>query len=381
VSPVSRIFRLLQEGCESGVYPGAVAAFHFRNRDFLLAAGFRSLFPEREPNDESTLYDLASLTKPLATTLAVMKLLYEARLSLSTTLGSIFPEDLFLPPDKGPQKAYDLWKKITLRELLSHSAGFPAYRPYFKDLPYPPGRKNQRALLQAILAEEPVYPPGSNQLYSDLGFFLLGTVVEKVSGRPLDRLTEEIYGQFIPKEAGELVFRPLKKGIPRERLAPTEKCPFRRKVLRGEVHDENTWMIGGVSGTAGLFGTAKAVLFLLKRLLWAYHGEEERAFLNRDLLRTFWDYRRGAGTWALGFDRPSPRGSCAGPFFSRKALGHLGYTGTSFWLDPDSGRIAVLLTNRVHPSRKNQKIKTFRPRFYTEVALFDFNLKFCSALG
>ncbi len=354
-----RIWALLREGVERGVFPGAVASIRTPEKSYILAVGFRALLPEREDNDETTLYDLASLTKPLATTLALMKLVSRGRLSLEDPLERFFPEEVF---------GVSLYRKVTLREVLSHAAGFPAWRPYFKELQRWPLGRRREVLLRLILFEPPVYPPGERELYSDLGFFVLGEVVTRVAGLPFEEYVEGLFREIVPEVSRELVFRPSLKGFPRERIAPTEICPFTRKWLRGEVHDENTRVLGGVSGTAGLFGTVRAVASLLERLLRAYHGEEV-GFLNRDLVRAFWSPRRFRGTWALGFDRPSPGRSSAGPFFPPSALGHLGYTGCAFWLVPETGLVAILLTNRVHPSRENQKIRAFRPRFFSEVAV------------
>jgi len=352
-----RLLDLLKGGVARGVFPGAVAAIHFEGRDYFLAAGFRALVPRKEFNDEETLYDLASLTKPLATILVALKLLSRGRVTLETRLGEIYPEEFF------GEKTY---LRVSVRELLAHAAGLPDWRPYYRELAgLSPGLRRQ-ALLRAVLSEPPVYPPGRGELYSDLGFFLLGDLLERLSGRPLEVLFAEALSEVAPETAEELLFRPLAHGFSRERIAPTEICPFRRRLLRGEVHDENTWVLGGVSGTAGLFGTARGVLALLRACLEAYHGTP-RGFLTPDLVRSFWDYRHPYGVRALGFDRPSGSGSSAGPFFPRSALGHLGYTGCAFWMAPQEGLIAVLLTNRVHPTRKNRLIQAFRPRFFSEL--------------
>ncbi len=354
-----RIWALLREGVERGVFPGAVASIRTSERSYILAVGFRALYPEREDNDETTLYDLASLTKPLATTLALMKLVSQGRLSLEDPLERFFPEEVF---------GVSLYRKVTLRKVLSHAAGFPAWRPYFKELQRWPLGRRREVLLRLILSEPPAYTPGEKELYSDLGFFVLGEVVTRVAGLPFEEYVEGLFREIVPEVSRELLFRPSLKGFPRERIAPTEICPFTSRWLRGEVHDENTRILGGVSGTAGLFGTARAVTRLLEGLLEAWQ-DRGRAFLTRDLLRLFWSSRRFCGTWALGFDRPSPRGSSAGPFFPSTALGHLGYTGCAFWLVPETGLVAVLLTNRVHPSRENRKVRAFRPRFFSEVAV------------
>ncbi|MBX6422336.1 serine hydrolase [Thermosulfurimonas sp. F29] len=353
---LGRIWALLREGVERGVFPGAVAAIFLPGSLYLSAAGWRALYSHREPNDTETLYDLASLTKPLATTLALMKLRAEGRISLSAPLKCFFPEEFF---------GNDTFREISLREVLSHGAGFPAWRPYFRKLQERPLRERREALVRLILSETQAYQPGERELYSDLGFFLLGEVIVRITRTPLERYVENVYGELgIP----ELLFRPLHKGIPRERIAPTEFLPSAGVFLRGEVHDENTRALGGVSGTAGLFGTARGVARLLSVFLEVWQGGK-RGFLTRELLEEFWCFRRPGGTWALGFDRPSPTGSSAGPLFPRRALGHLGYTGCAFWLVPEEGWGAVLLTNRVHPSRENRRIRSFRPRFFSEVAI------------
>ncbi|QJA05947.1 beta-lactamase family protein [Thermosulfurimonas marina] len=348
---------LLKEAVSRGVFPGAVAAIHFQGRDYFFAAGFRALVPEREFNDSGTFYDLASLTKPLSTTLVTLKLLAEGRLGLETPLKGLYPGEFF------GEKAY---RKVTVRELLAHTAGFPDWRPYYQDLAGLPFAQRRPALLRAILSEPPVYPPARGELYSDLGFFLLGDLLERRAGKKLEALFEEALLEVAPETAGEILFRPLEHGLPREKIAPTEICPFRKRLLRGEVHDENTWVLGGVSGTAGLFGTTRGVLGLLKAFLEVYHGRP-RGFLTPELLRTFWDYRHPYGVRALGFDRPSGGASSAGPSWPRKGLGHLGYTGCAFWIAPEETLIAVLLTNRVHPTRKNRLLQGFRPRFFNEV--------------
>ncbi len=355
-----RLWNLLREGVEREVFPGAVAALYRNDRYYILSVGWRATFPRYEPNEEDTFYDLASLTKPLATTLVVMKLVSEGRLSLEHTLARFFPKDWFKE---------SFWQRATLRDLLSHSAGLPAWRPYYRNLLSLSPSERKIFLWREILTERPSEENLRRGTYSDLGFFLLQAVIERVSERSLEENFDRVYRELFPGCSPGLLFRPLSFGIPVERIAPTERCPFRRCVLRGEVHDENTWALGGVSGAAGLFGTAQAVRDLLVRMLRAYQGEEEPVFLNRDLVRTFWDYRSSRNGRALGFDQPSSQGSSAGPFFSRRSVGHLGFTGTSFWVDPERDLVAVLLSNRVHPFRNNEKLRAFRVRFYTEAAL------------
>ncbi len=327
-----------------GVFPGAVLALWHQGKTYLEAFGWRSLVPQKETNHEDTLYDLASLTKPLVTTLITLRLIHHGRLALDErpweTLGG--------PP---------WFKEVRVFHLLAHQAGFPAHRPYFARLVTYPREKRPFLLTQWILAEPPAYPVGYKEVYSDLGFYLLGRLLEEKTGKGLDQLFFESLKELFEKSP-PLLFRPRGQCL-RQEIAPTEICPWRGKLLRGEVHDENTWAVGGVAGQAGLFGTAQAVLRLLVLWLEAYRGQSH-AFLTPDLVQTFWDWGR-PGQRALGFDRPSPQGSSAGEFISPRAVGHLGFTGTSFWIDLERDLIMVLLSNRVHPHRKNEKIRAFRP--------------------
>ncbi len=345
---------MLARGVREKVFPGGVLAIWHEGRLFSEAFGWQEFLPQPCKATRETCYDLASLTKPLVTTLCIMRLVEEGRLSLAQTL-----EEFFLVP---------FWLAgVSLVELLSHSAGFPAHRPYFARLITYPLKDRPRLLETWIIKEPLAYPPGKKHLYSDLGFFLLGRLVEKVTRKTLDQYFEETL-ELLEISGKKLLFRPL-KDIPAERIAATEVCPWRGKLLKGEVHDENAWVVGGVAGHAGLFGTAGAVMNLLLKMLSAYRGEE-KAFLSRPLLREFWDWRSPlGGTWALGFDRPSQEGSSAGERFSRQALGHLGFTGTSFWLDPQRDLIVVFLTNRVHLGREPNRLRAFRP------ALHDLVLK------
>ncbi len=328
-----------------GVFPGAVLALWYQGKTYLEAFGWRSIKPQLETNHEDTLYDLASLTKPLATTLITLHLIHRGLLELEErpweTLGG--------PP---------WFKEVRVFHLLTHQAGFPAHRPYFARLVTYPAEKRPLLLTQWILAEPPAYPVGYKELYSDLGFYVLGRLLEEKTGQRLDQLFAESLEELFGKAPAPLLFNPRGQWL-RQDIAPTEFCPWRGKLLRGEVHDENTWAVGGVAGQAGLFGTAQAVLKLLFLWFEAYQGQR-RGFLIPDLVKTFWNW--GApGKRALGFDRPSPKGSSAGELISARAVGHLGFTGTSFWIDLEKELIVVLLSNRVHPHRGNEKIRAFRP--------------------
>lgn len=313
-------------------------------------------YSQKNPIDESTVYDLASLTKPLSTTLAILVLLKEGRIQLSDRISTIFPQtqDSFL-------------HHVSIQDLLSHCAGFPAHKPYYLEIERCSKEKRKEALLRLLAAEPPAYEPGSASLYSDLGFMLLGLTVEKISGLELDcffreriaaplGLTEKIFYGRVGRENAKKIY------------APTEDCSYRKRVLCDEVSDENAHALGGVAGHAGLFGTLVGVLEMGVHLLDQWQGREEHPnYRARDLGQFLTRQDIPGSTWALGFDTPSSTGSSGGRYLAPTSVGHLGFTGTSFWIDPTHDLVIVLLSNRVHPSRENSRIKQFRPLFHETV--------------
>jgi len=346
----SDVHQLMQQALDEGVFPGAVL-LAARNSDIFLhqAWGVADLSSGR-PVTVDTVYDLASLTKPLATTLAMMRLIQTGRLTLGTPLGPM------LPVMADTAKA-----GVTLRQLLSHCSGWPAWQPYFEQLRQHPEEDRRPRLAQMLAAEPLVATPGSATLYSDLDYLALGLVVENISGVRLDRFVRrELYQ---PLGIDDLFFNPLDAPSRPRDYAATERCPWRGGVLSGAVHDDNAYVLNGVAGHAGLFGTARAVFTLLQALLSAYRGEADSDLLAPDLVRAFWR-RSGDSGWTLGFDTPSVQDSSSGACFSPNSVGHLGFTGTSFWMDLDRRITIILLTNRVHPVRSNEKIRAFRPRIH-----------------
>jgi CubicO group peptidase (beta-lactamase class C family) len=269
------------------------------------------------------------------------------QIHLTDTLGTLLPA--FVPSEAS---------RISVRSLLTHQSGFPAYRPFYKYLQYLPLRYRRKALRNMLVREPLVYPAGKKPVYSDIGFMILAWVVEVVSGQRLDHfLKSEIYE---PLGLEDLFFPGVGGGLKPDRFAATEKCPWRRMLLQGVVHDENAFVVGGIEGHAGLFGTAEAVYRLLHELSRAYHAFSNNRIIPGRLVHCFLK-RRPDAQRALGFDVPSfPQSSC-GRYFSNETVGHLGFTGTSFWMDPVQEVIVILLTNRVHPDRNNVQIKAFRP--------------------
>jgi CubicO group peptidase (beta-lactamase class C family) len=265
---------------------------------------------------------------------------------------------------------------VTLRQLTTHTGGFKAWHPLYEMLspasPEDPGRAAEARCAQAarcILAQPLAYPPGTQVRYSDLGFILLGCLLERQYGQPLSTLFLDKVAR--PLGLAPIAYRPLGGSSPLpdrpDAYAATEACGWRGRVLVGEVDDENAWALGGVAGHAGLFATAKAVWQFAQALLDTAVGR--RSWLPPELLLQSWQRRPSpdGSTRAIGWDTPSAVGSTAGDYFSPRSIGHLGFTGTSLWIDPDHDVIVVLCTNRVHPSREATGIQRLRPEVHNLV--------------
>ena len=354
----------LQSAVGDGVFPGAQLAVRLRGELRCVAvAGQLSSEPPGLPVQPTTIYDLASLTKPLATATSVLLLMQRAKVALEDPVQQVLAELEGAPIGQA-----------TVRDLLTHRSGLPGWRPFYERLnaqgivPGLPGvQPAKQYVLHMIRDERLIYARGERRVYSDLGFMLLGFLVERLSGMALDLWCEEAIVR--PLRADPLMFCPTagrtRLGVARPtgdalRIAPTEWDERRNRLLCGEVHDENAAAIGGVAGHAGLFGTAESVLAVSGAWLRGYHGRE--SILDGKLVRQFTTRQESAdrSSWALGWDTPSEPSS-SGSYFSERSFGHLGYTGTSLWIDPLCELEVVLLSNRVHPSRRNEKIKVFRP--------------------
>lgn len=350
----TRIDRLMRRALSQRVFPGAALLVAREGRTcFEKAYGHSDLF-QRQTVSKETYFDLASLTKPLATALAVLDLVDGGALSLEGRLGEL------LPVSGDAAVAH-----VSLDQLLNHTSGLPAWRPYFQRLKKLPADRRRTALLGLLLGEALEAVPGSRCCYSDLGYLLLGEVVAAVSGIDLDRYLQTRL--LAPLGITGLCFAPLDRPLPfaQHQVAATEICPWRGRLLKGRVHDDNAWILGGITGHAGLFGTAAAVGQLLGYLLEAYHGDG-RGPLSPAMVRFAW--RRDRHTpHGLGFDFPAAVNPSAGSRFSFAAVGHLGFTGTSFWIDLPRRITVVLLTNRVHPTRYHGAIQAFRPLLHDAI--------------
>lgn len=349
-------------------FPGAVLLVRVRGRDEIKAAtgwtAEEGTGAVRAPVTPETLFDLASLTKALCTMPVALSLAAEGRLDLSAPVGRFLPW------------LRDRWLgAVTTDLLLRHASGLAAWRPYGPDLcaghgldvAGTPWARDQ--VRRRLASEEALASPGTACLYSDLGYLVAQEVCEAVGGAPLDVLfRERVAG---PLGLVRTAFRPFRGGQAPAlsvgeagAIAATECCPLRRRCLQGEVHDENAWVLGGVAGHAGLFGTAAEVAAIVQALRDAWAGTGD--FLPRALLREAWDPRRRlpGSTRLLGLDTPSPSGSLAGDRAPPGTAGHLGFTGTSFWVDLPGDIIVVLITHRVHPSRDREGIREARRRVH-----------------
>jgi len=352
---VEAIQKTLDTGVTQKVFSGCALEVGFEGEKTLsLSAGGCSYDPEDHRVSRHTLFDLGSLTKPLATALALMSLHDEGLLELDRPVGEILPPGV--PRDKAA---------VTPRLLLTHTAGFTDWAPYYKRLEgvAPLERKTT---LRRWLVEEPLrYEPGTECLYSDPGFILLEWVVERLAGEDMAGFVEDRFYRPLNLSRLFLFQRGRAPGFQKEDFAATEDCPWRKRVLRGEVHDENAFALGGYSGHAGLFGTAGDVYELLQLLRGHLFGLR-RDFFRPETLWAFFEKQEqipGCGR-ALGWDMPAGKGSAAGRYFSRKSVGHLGFPGTSLWMDLEKDVQVVFLSNRVHPSRANTAIRDFRPRIH-----------------
>ena len=292
------------------------------------------------PVTEETLYDLASLTKVVATTSAVMRLYEQGRIHLDTAVATYLPEF-------GTEGKH----RITVRSLLTHSGGLEAYKHFHPNTP------SEQEVLESIYSSRLHYTPGTSTVYSDLGMIVLAKVVERIAGLRFDRYLEEIL--FEPLGMHKTMFLP--PDSLKSLIAPTEyDRNFRKRLVHGEVHDETAFLLGGVAGHAGLFSNASDLGRFVNMLLEKGMAQGERLF-HSSVIDTFTARHQPRGQRALGWDKRSVTGSSSGRFFSMSAYGHTGFTGTSIWIDPQAGVAVVFLTNRVHPSRENREIRRFRP--------------------
>jgi CubicO group peptidase (beta-lactamase class C family) len=314
--------------------------------------------------DTQTFYDLASLTKPLVTVFSILALIEEKKIAWNEKLGSLLSENI--PYDK---------RDITLIHLLSHSSGLPAHRKYFLSPPTIPPEARKKEIIDRILHEDLEYKTGEKNIYSDLGYILLGIIVERKSGMDLDEFWEIKIRN--PLALQHKLFFPKTGQYPALCFAVTGYNLEKKNNLAGVVHDDNCRFMGGVAGHAGLFGTVEGVSALCEYILKGYDNSLKHPLFNNEHLRKVLQKQLHT-TWTLGFDTPSPGFSSSGRYFSASSVGHLGFTGTSFWIDLERRIAVVFLTNRTFYGVENEKIRKVRPAVHDmimEEILTTYNLK------
>jgi len=343
-----RAFAILRSAIDQRAFPGAAVAIAHQGKLIAHKGLGHFTYGAASPGvTAETVYDLASVTKVIATTAACMILYEQGVFKLDQPIVELLPEFA------GQQDAA-LRRQVTLRMLLAHSSGLPSYVKLFQTA------HNKDELLHQALRVSLTAHPGTRAEYSDIGFILLGEVLQKLSGEALDQFCRrEIFAKL---NLADTCFNPrasLKLAIP-----PTEDDhTFRRRLIQGEVNDENTFVMGGVAGHAGCFSTALDVSVFAQCTL-----EGGSPLVKKETLEIFTRRQDSPprSSRALGWDTPS-QPSQSGKYFSSRSYGHLGYTGTSLWIDPDRQLSVTLLTNRTWPDRGSQSIKQFRPAFHDAV--------------
>ena len=382
--PIIKADELVQKAMYAGAYPGCRVLAAKDGKIFYDKAFGRTSYDPQSTVNLNTVYDLASLTKVVSTTLAVMRLYEQGKISLDKTLGD------YLSVTAGTDKA-----AIPLRALLLHQAGLKAWIPFYrsfydstgnlsdtvfqktpdavfnievaKDLYF---RKDYRDTIWQTILRSPLENAGRS-VYSDLDFYFLAAVVERVTGKPIHRyVAEQFYTPMGLKMIGYLPLQFIRK----ELIAPTESdVSFRHQVLQGYVHDPGAALFGGVAGHAGVFGTAGDVAAIFQMLLndGKYAG---KSFFKPETIRYFTAYSSPISRRGLGFDKPAPDKFDAGPTDARcsgSTFGHQGFTGTCAWADPENGVVFVFLSNRVYPSAENNTINKTSIRTTVQGALYE----------
>ena len=343
-------FALLDRATTDGAFPGGVLAVGWRDQLIVHPFGRLSSAPKSLAVKSDTIYDVASLTKPIVTATAIMLLAADNQIDLDAPVSRYLAHQ-----QAGPNPEW--LRKITIRELLLHTAGLPAHREFFKNA------ANAADVRKLLYSESLVSQPGVKIEYSDLGFMILGDIVERLTGMNLDRYARE--NIFEPLGMENSYFNPPRSL--RARIAPAQNdLTYRKRQLQGEVDDANAFALGGVAGHAGLFSNAGDIATFAQMMLNGGIYAQQR-FLPRTIVAQF-TARVAVGDFArtLGWDVPTENSS-SGHYFSSQTYGHMGFTGTSIWIDPQKDLFVILLTNRVNPSTANNKIRQVRPALHDAV--------------
>jgi CubicO group peptidase (beta-lactamase class C family) len=370
----SEVSQILRKGVEEGVFPGAVVLVGKNGQVvYREAAGFKSVQSAKDANPlpmtPDTVFDLASVTSVLVTTTILMKLVETNQIRLDDRISRyIQPFGVF---GKSP---------ITLAQVLSHRSGLPHWLPFFEDLL----RENAGArmgILTSRGARDFIYnqinrcelknPPGAKQVYSDVGLILLGHLVEVLTGLSLEKAAHRFIFQPLGLKSTSFIDLSMvkRRGIHpvTDLIAPTEECSWRKRMLCGEVHDDNAWAMGGIAGHSGVFSTAQDLHGFARELLAAFHRQS--SFVSRNVLDVFWapTGTEDEAAWRLGWDSASEENGMNQSKVSKTSVGICGFTGCSIWLEPLQGLDIIIMSNRVHPTRSNKKIRSFRPQIHDAV--------------
>lgn len=356
---LERVDHAVEKAIADGETPGAVVMARMGELSYERAFGAATTSPQPCEARLDTIYDLASLTKVLATTGACMRLVAQGKLDVDRPVADWIPAFA----ERGKDD-------VRVRHLLTHSSGLRPWRAYYDDLREREIRRGEKlvatpagreSILARIVRSAPLHAPGEAAVYGDLGFIALGEVVATAAGEALGAYcAREIWQPLGMQDTG---FHSVPWEGARARIAATELCPWRDRVVWGEVHDGNAYAMGGEAGHAGLFAPAADVMRFGLEMLGADRGES--ALFPREVAAEF--FRRQelppGSDWALGWDTPTPGRSTSGSHFSRRSIGHTGFTGTSLWIDLDAGCVIVLLANRVHLVARRSQFK-LRPHVH-----------------
>ena len=350
---IKSVSEVIEKAIADRAFPGATLAVGFRGKLSVHAYGnlrYDAKSPAVKPD---TMYDIASLTKVVVTTTLVEKLFegdFPSPLSLDAPIERYLPEW-----SSGPQP--DWRHKVTVRNLMTHTSGLPPFKEYWRT------STSREETLRRIFAEPLEYEPGTKVVYSDLGIILMAEIIQRLTGEPLEKLASEyIFGPLGMKNS---MYNPPKDLWPE--IAPTEfDSQLRHRLVQGEVHDENAYAIGGVSGHAGVFSTAPDLAAFCQMLLNGGVYGHQRVLRRATIAEFTAPQPLARNTRTLGWVVPTENSS-SGHYFSSHSYGHTGFTGTTIWIDPDRQLFVVLLTNRVHPTRENHKIAGVRPAVHDAI--------------
>lgn len=338
---------LIEKAISDSAFPGAVLLVSRDGKIIHEKAYGNYTYEQKSPKMKaSTIFDLASVSKVVGTTSAAMMLIDQGKMNLDDRVTKYLP--VFGNNGK---------ENITIRNLLLHNAGLAPFKKYYDVY------STSEEVVNDIMNLTPEQEPGSKYVYSDLGMITLQKVMEKVSGKSLDNFIEE--NLFTPMGMKSTMYNP--PAELKDSCAPTEFDDFyRMQQLQGEVHDERAFMLNGVAGHAGLFSNASDLAKFLQMILnkGNYKGKQ---FIRSETVELFTKKQSEQSTRGLGWDTKSPEGSSAGQYFSLRSWGHTGYTGTSVWTDPELKTFVILLTNRVYPTRNNNKLSKVRPLIHDAI--------------